>query len=69
MPAITRLDRPLQSSRLQAKHRLREIRAELLGDLAVPPLPSIVSQIIGLGFFALLGWFKKRKAAASMAAA
>jgi hypothetical protein len=36
---------------------------------AVPLPPSIVSQIIGLGFFSLLGWFKKRKAAASMAAA
>jgi len=39
-------------------------------DVAAVPLPpSIVSQIIGLGFFALLGWLKKRKAAASMAAA
>jgi hypothetical protein len=36
---------------------------------AVPLPPSIVSQITGLGFFSLLGWFKKRKAAASMAAA
>jgi hypothetical protein len=38
-------------------------------DAAVPLPPSIVSQTIGLGFFALLGWLKKRKAAASMAAA
>jgi hypothetical protein len=33
-------------------------------DVAVPLSPSIVSHIIGLGFFALLGWLKKRKAAA-----
>jgi hypothetical protein len=32
-------------------------------------LHQIVSQIIGFGFFAALGWLKKRKAAASMAAA